>query len=204
MKKYSSAAVWIVCSVMLILAAVTMWQTGKSSNEIAYSSFQQKWSANEIESLVVRDDNTIEGKTRDNKSFTTYAPSDFIQSLLESQPKNDVKVVFNKPSSNVTWVATLIPSILLVVVFLVFLFIFTQQSQGGSGRGVMNFGKSKAKMATPENQTVTFSDVAGADEEKAELEEIVDFLKTPSKYVQMGARIPKGVLLVGPPGTGLY
>ena len=202
MKKYSSAAVWIVCSVMLILAAVTMWQTGKSSNEIAYSSFQQKWSANEIESLVVRDDNTIEGKTRDNKSFTTYAPSDFIQSLLESQPKNDVKVVFNKPSSNVTWVATLIPSILLVVVFLVFLFIFTQQSQGGSGRGVMNFGKSKAKMATPENQTVTFSDVAGADEEKAELEEIVDFLKTPSKYVQMGARIPKGVLLVGPPGTG--
>lgn len=202
MKKYSSAAVWIVCSVMLILAAVTMWQTGKNSNEIAYSAFQQKWTSNEVESIVVREDNTIEGKTRDNKSFTTYAPSEFVNSLLENQPKNDVKIVFNKPSNNTAWIATLIPSVLLVVVVLIFLFIFTQQSQGGGGRGVMNFGKSKAKMATPESQTVTFSDVAGADEEKAELEEIVDFLKAPSKYVQMGARIPKGVLLVGPPGTG--
>ena len=202
MKKYSSAAVWIVCSVMLILAAVTMWQTGKNSNEIAYSAFEQKWTSNEVESIVVREDNTIEGKTRDNKSFTTYAPSEFVNSLLENQPKNDVKIVFNKPSNNTAWIATLIPSVLLVVVVLIFLFIFTQQSQGGGGRGVMNFGKSKAKMATPESQTVTFSDVAGADEEKAELEEIVDFLKAPSKYVQMGARIPKGVLLVGPPGTG--
>lgn len=66
----------------------------------------------------------------------------------------------------------------------------------------MNFGKSKAKMVTPDTQTVTFEDIAGADEEKAELEEIVDFLRLPSKYIQIGARIPKGVLLVGPPGTG--
>ena len=83
------------------------------------------------------------------------------------------------------------------------MFMMTQQSQGGGGgRGVMNFGKSKAKMMTPDSQTVTFDDVAGADEEKAELEEIVDFLKMPAKYIQMGARIPKGILLVGPPGTG--
>lgn len=204
MKKYSSAAVWIVCSVMLILAALTMWQTGKGSNDIAYSAFEQKWSANQIESIVIKEDKmTIEGMTTDNKTFITYAPSEFINSLMKDQPKADVKVVFDKPSNNSAWIATLIPSILLVVVFLVFLFIFTQQSQGGgSGRGVMNFGKSKAKMATPESQTVTFADVAGADEEKAELEEIVDFLKTPARYVQMGARIPKGVLLVGPPGTG--
>ena len=81
--------------------------------------------------------------------------------------------------------------------------MFTQQSQNsGSGRGVMNFGKSKAKLANPDAQKITFKDVAGADEEKAELEEIVDFLKSPGKYIEMGARIPKGVLLVGPPGTG--
>lgn len=204
MKKYSSAAVWIVCSVMLVLAAVTMWETGKGSNEIAYSAFEQKWNANEIESIIVKEDKmTIEGKTTDNKTFSTNVPSEIFSSLMKENPKADVKVVFAKPSNNSAWIATLVPSILLVVIFLVFLFIFTQQSQGGGGgRGVMNFGKSKAKMAAPESQTVTFADVAGADEEKAELEEIVDFLKTPSKYVQMGARIPKGVLLVGPPGTG--
>jgi ATP-dependent metalloprotease FtsH len=204
MKKYSSAAVWIVCSVMLILAAVTIWQTGNSSSDMAYSAFVQKWNANEIESVIIKSDSmTIEGRTTDNKTFTTIAPSGIVNSLLENQPKSDVKVVFEKPSNNATWIATLLPFIVMAVFLFIFLFIFTQQSQGGgSGRGVMNFGKSKAKMVMPESQTVTFEDIAGADEEKAELEEIVDFLKLPARYMQMGARIPKGVLLVGPPGTG--
>lgn len=204
MKKYSSAAVWIVCSVMLILAAVTMYQTGKGSSDMAYSAFVQKWNANEIESIVVKEDSmTIEGRTTDSKTFTTYAPSELVGSLMEKQPKSDVKVTFEKPSNNATWIATLLPFILMAVMIFIFLFIFTQQSQGGGGgRGVMNFGKSKAKMVTPDTQTVTFNDIAGADEEKAELEEIVDFLKLPAKYIKMGARIPKGVLLVGPPGTG--
>lgn len=93
--------------------------------------------------------------------------------------------------------------VMMAVLFFGFMFIMTQQSQGGGGgRGVMNFGKSKAKVVNPESQKVTFEDVAGADEEKAELEEIVDFLKLPARYTEMGARIPKGVLLVGPPGTG--
>ena len=204
MKKYSSAAVWIVCSVMLVLAALTMWQTGKGTSDIAYSAFIQKWDANEIESVIIKEDSmTIEGKTTDNKAFITYAPSELVSSLIENQPKSDVKVVFQKPSNNATWIATLLPFIFMAVIIFIFLFIFTQQSQsGGSGRGVMNFGKNKAKMVAPESQTITFNDVAGADEEKAELEEIVDFLKLPARYLQMGARIPKGVLLVGPPGTG--
>jgi cell division protease FtsH len=181
-----------------------MWQTGKGSNEITYSSFIQKWNSNEIESILVKEDSmTIEGKTTDNKSFVTIAPGELVSSLIVNQPKLDVKVVFEKPSNNATWIATLLPFILMAVFIFIFLFIFTQQSQSGSGgRGVMNFGKSKAKMVTPDTQTVTFEDIAGADEEKAELEEIVEFLKLPSKYIQIGARIPKGVLLVGPPGTG--
>ncbi|MCE5220276.1 MAG: ATP-dependent zinc metalloprotease FtsH [Clostridium sp.] len=204
MKKYSSAAVWIVCSVMLVLAAVTMWQTGKNSSDIAYSAFIQKWNANEIESVVIKEDSmTIEGKTTDNKAFVAIVPRELVSSLIESQPKPNVQVVFEKPSNNATWIATLLPVIFMAVIIFIFLFLFTQQSQSGSsGRGVMNFGKSKAKMVTPESQTVTFNDVAGADEEKGELEEIVDFLKLPARYLQMGARIPKGVLLVGPPGTG--
>ena len=204
MKKYSSAAVWIVCSVMLILAAVTIWQTGNGSSDMAYSAFVQKWNANQIESVVIKSDSmTIESKTTEGKTFTTIAPSELVSSLLETQPKSEVKVIFEKPSNNATWIATLLPFVVMAVFLFIFLFIFTQQSQGGGGgRGVMNFGKSKAKMVMPESQTVTFEDIAGADEEKAELEEIVDFLKLPARYIQMGARIPKGVLLVGPPGTG--
>ena len=202
MKKYSSTAVWTVCAIMLFLAAVMMWETGKPSTDIPFNIFSQKWNADEIDSIVV-ENNKIEGKTKDNKKFSTYAPDELLTSLMENHKNPNVIVEFRAPSNNATWLATLLLFVLLAIVIFMFFFIFTQQSQGGgSGRGVMNFGKSKAKMVTPESQTVTFSDVAGADEEKAELEEIVDFLKQPSRYIQMGARIPKGVLLVGPPGTG--
>ncbi|MDU2852031.1 MAG: ATP-dependent zinc metalloprotease FtsH, partial [Clostridium sp.] len=168
-----------------------------------FSLFQEKWKSNEIESIVIRQDKMqVQGKTRDNKIFTTNAPDEMINSLLKDSPRSDVKIEYEAPSNNVAWLS-IIPVVLLVVLFLVFLFVFTQQSQsGGGGRGVMNFGKSRAKIASPDAKKVTFKDVAGADEEKAELEEIVDFLKLPAKYIEMGARIPKGVLLVGPPGTG--
>ena len=144
----------------------------------------------------------IEGKTKNNESFTTIVPSDVVASLLDEDKNNDVVINFVAPSNTGTWL-TIIPIVIMVILFLFFIFMFTQQSQNsGGGKGVMNFGKSKAKLANPDAQKITFKDVAGADEEKAELEEIVDFLKSPGKYIEMGARIPKGVLLVGPPGTG--
>ena len=204
MKKYSSAAVWIVCTVMLVLAALTMWQSEKTSNNLVYSSFVQKWNSNEIQSVVVKEDKmTVEVKTTDGKSFVSYIPSQLINSLIEKNPNQNVSVSFEAPSTNSTWIPIILPCILFAGVVLIFMFVMSQQSQGGSGgRGVMNFGKNKAKMVTPDSQSVTFDDVAGANEEKAELEEIVEFLKVPAKYIQMGARIPKGVLLVGPPGTG--
>ena len=96
----------------------------------------------------------------------------------------------------------MLPMFAMVILFVFFWVFFVQQSQGGGNR-VMSFGKSKARMASDDSKLkVRFSDVAGADEEKEELEEIVEFLKEPKKYVELGARIPKGVLLVGPPGTG--
>ena len=203
MKKYSSAAVWIVTLAVLIFASVAMWETGNKADTISYSSFQQKWTSNEISKIYVHDDKmTIDGVMNNNEKFITYVPEQILTKLIAENSKNNVKVDFEKPSNSGAWLS-LIPTVLMVVLFLVLLFVMTQQSQGGGGgRGVMNFGKNRAKVATPDSKKVTFKDVAGADEEKQELAEIVDFLKEPTRYTQMGARIPKGVLLVGPPGTG--
>ena len=204
MKKYSSATIWII-GLLLFFAIATFMIDGSSvSNRMVYSDFQQKWINDQVESVNVNSDKmTIEVTTRDENKYTVYAPSSMIEFLNEQYPKDDIKIEYVAPSNSSIWVS-LLPTIMIIILFVVFIFFFTQQSQGGgsSGRGVMNFGKSKAKMVTPDNKRVTFDDVAGADEEKAELEEIVDFLKQPARYVEMGARIPKGVLLVGPPGTG--
>lgn len=202
MKKYSSATMWILAIMLMFLAATFLLDSGNSSSKLKYSDFQQKWINGEIDSIVVDNDGiTIEGVTRDKKAFITYAPSDTLEMLMDKNPKDDISVEYEKPSSNGLLIS-LLPTIMIMVLFLVAIFIFTQQSQGGGGRGVSSFGKSRAKMVNPGDKKVTFKEVAGADEEKQELEEIVEFLKEPAKYTAMGARIPKGVLLVGPPGTG--
>lgn len=202
-KSSSSSAIWITLLVISILGFIAIYGSGNTSDAIPYSSFQQKWKSGDIDSIIIKQDKmVIQGKTTDNKSFITYAPGDAVSSLINENPQSNVRIEYSAPSNTSIWI-TVIPIVLLIGMFLVFLFIFTQQAQGGGGgRGVMNFGKSKAKITAPDAQKVTFDDVAGADEEKAELEEIVDFLKGPNKYIDMGARIPKGVLLVGPPGMG--
>ncbi len=157
-----------------------------------------------LKSFQVKDDKmTVVGTLKDGKQYETIVPSERLFQFINEHPKNgEVKEVYVKPASVPIWVQYL-PMILIVLMLLGFWFMFMQQAQGGGGnRNVMNFGKSKAKMATPDKKKVTFDDVAGADEEKEELAEIVDFLKSPKRYIDMGARIPKGVLLVGPPGTG--
>ena len=203
MKKGTNTAIYIVLILVMVLSGVAMWLSDGKSEVIPYSKFQQMWNDDEIKKVVVKEDKMIiEGVTNDDKSFTSYVPADVVSDMMFDNAKDDVTIQYSAPSNASAWLS-IIPIVILIILFLVFLFIFTQQSQGGgSGRSVMNFGKSKAKLTTPDSQKVTFKDVAGADEEKAELEEIVDFLKTPSKYIEMGARIPKGVLLFGPPGTG--
>lgn len=203
MKKYSSATVWIIAIILLFFAASFLLNGESSSDRIVFSEFQQKWINDEIESVRVDPDKMlVTGQTKDKTNFTVYAPDSMIEMLNSQYAKNDIKIEYVAPSNNSAWL-TIIPMGMIILLFVVFIFFFTQQSQGsGSGKGVMNFGKSRAKMLSPDAKKVTFDDVAGADEEKAELEEIVDFLKSPSRYIEMGARIPKGVLLVGPPGTG--
>jgi len=151
--------------------------------------------------------NTVEGKLEDGTLFTTVLPdeirgifyTEYVQELVESKQLNyDGELIPLEP-----WYVSLLPTFMILLVFGAFWFVFMQQSQGGGGGKVMSFGKSRAKMLKEdEEKLIKFPDVAGLEEEKEELQEIVDFLKNPKKYMDIGARIPTGVLLVGPPGTG--
>ncbi len=126
-----------------------------------------------------------------------------VNSIKDMVINTDIELVFNDVPKENWFLTSVLPYILVfIVVIILFSFLSNQASVGGGNNKVMNFGKSRAKMTTEENKTTTFKNVAGLDEEKDELKEIVDFLKSPKKYIQVGARIPKGVLLVGPPGTG--
>lgn len=204
MRKTSKLTVWIVVLIMIIMAAVTLYNSGDVSSTIGYSQFEQSWRDNQVATANVNvSKDLISGTMRNGSKYNVVVPTEtFNQLLTQYSSTNTAVIQFQQTNSSSAWISV-VPTILMIVVFLVFFFMIMNQSQGGGGnRGVMNFGKSKAKMAPPNSNKVTFKDVAGADEEKAELEEIVDFLKQPKKYIEMGARIPKGVLLVGPPGTG--
>ncbi len=205
MKKISNASIWVFVLIVVIFTSLTMMQGGKTNSNITFDVFQKKYIAKEVKSFQMKDDNmTIDGKYTNGTSFETVAPvARLVQFLGENPNKGDISESYTAPVSVPMWVSWL-PSILSILMLGVFWFILMQQSQGGSGgKGVMSFGKSKAKVSSPdEKKKVTFGDVAGADEEKQELSEIVDFLKAPKRYLDIGARIPKGILLVGPPGTG--
>lgn len=152
--------------------------------------------------------NTVEGELTDGRKFTAILPEEaritFYHDYVKEMVDNNEIQYEAQQVPGTPWYIELLPTIMILLVFGVFWFVFMQQSQGGGGGGrVMSFGKSKAKMVKlEEGKLVTFEEVAGLEEEKEELQEIVDFLGHPKKYVEIGARIPTGVLMVGPPGTG--
>lgn len=202
MKKKSGIVVW---AILLVFIAVYMFpKADQSSTDISFDQFQSNWTNNTITSFAVKDDQmSVSGTLKDGSTFKTIVPSARLFKFIEDNPKNPaISETYLKPSSSLVWLRIL-PNLLFVLMLVGVAFIFMKQSKGAGGNGgVMKFGKSKAKLTDPNAKKVTFNDVAGADEEKAELAEIVDFLKEPKRYIEMGARIPKGVLLVGPPGTG--
>ena len=195
-----SLSLWLAIGLIMVLVFNYFNTSSEIRKEIAYSDFIDDVKAGEIKTVVIKD-NSITGELKkDDVQFETYAPSD--PALVPLLQANGVEI-HAKPADRSPWYMTVLiswfPLILLVGIWL---FFMRQMTGGGSGGKAFSFGKSKAKLLTPDSMKVTFKDVAGIEEAKEELTEIVDFLKDPTKYQRLGGRIPKGVLLVGSPGTG--
>ncbi|MFZ5436408.1 MAG: ATP-dependent zinc metalloprotease FtsH [Bacillota bacterium] len=199
----NKAAKSILFYLLLLLLSISITNFFASRTqekvEYRYDQFMALVDSGQIESVVITEGRNVAGKLKDGTEFTTVIPDDpEVRRRIEASGI----AITHKPSPQPSYWSTLLTTVLPMVLVLGVFFFFMQQTQGG-GNKVMQFGKSRAKMHTGnEKRKVTFADVAGIDEVKEELQEIVDFLKHPKKYLEIGARIPKGVLLFGAPGTG--
>ena len=205
-KNFKAYGFYIVLLLILVLAVTYMRTNTTPTNTPVYSDLREMFQKEQVSEFVVDGLNLIV-TTKDNKKveFKLRSVDMFIMdfsTVYNKQKDEGIIKKFDFPQEfQPAWWMSMLPYLAFMVLIIIFWFFIMNQSQGGGGK-VMSFGKSKAKIATDEKRKVTFDDVAGADEEKEELKEIVDFLKEPRRFMELGARIPKGVLLVGPPGTG--
>src|SRR5579863_9274451 len=193
-------ALWVII-VLLLLALFTLFQNPgqrASSQDISFSQLLNEVDHNNVRDVVIQGPE-IHGTFTNGQSFQTYAPND--PTLVTRLYNGKVQITAKPPGDNVPWFVSLLVSWLPFIALIGVWIFLSRQMQGGAGKA-MGFGKSRAKMLTEAHGRVTFEDVAGVDEAKQDLQEIVEFLRDPGKYQRLGGRIPRGVLLVGPPGTG--
>jgi cell division protease FtsH len=193
-------ALWVII-VLLLLALFTLFQNPgqrASSQDISFSQLLSEVDQNHVRDVVIQGPD-IHGTFTNGSSFQTYAPND--PTLVKRLYDAKVNINAKAPGDNVPWFVSLLVSWLPFIALIGVWIFLSRQMQGGAGKA-MGFGKSRAKMLTEAHGRVTFEDVAGVDEAKQDLQEIVEFLRDPGKFQRLGGRIPRGVLLVGPPGTG--
>ncbi len=185
-------------SILMVLMFSMANQQPTSKDQWSYSDFVSRVESGSVTTVQIQGQK-INGTSNEGASFHTFAPrqDDTLMPLLLSK---GVAVNVEPPEEG-SWFSTFLFSWLPVIVLIAVWLFFMRQMQGGGGKA-MSFGRSRARMITQEQGKVTFEDVAGVDEAKEELQEVVDFLSNPKKFTRLGGRIPKGVLLVGPPGTG--
>jgi cell division protease FtsH len=190
-------ALWLFISLVFVLLYHLFNQPKSAQENIIYSDFVNYAEKGQIVEVTIQGE-SISGKLHDGKNFKTYAPKD--AGLMQILKDKSVRIA-SKPAEESPWYMNVliswVPMLLLIGVWI----FFMRQMQAGGGKA-MAFGKSKARLVTDKSKKVTFADVAGIDEAKAELEEVIEFLRDPKKFTRLGGRIPKGLLLVGQPGTG--
>jgi len=199
-KNIKNILLWLVIAVVLMSVFNNFGSRQATSTPLNYSQFYAKLKQGQVEKVLI-EGRTIQGETKNNEKFITYVPETDNRSLVGDLLSHGVTVTGKAPEETSIWLQIFIswfPMVLLVGVWIYLM----RQMQGGGGRGALGFGKSKARMLTEEQNKTTFADVAGVEEAKEEVGELVEFLRDPSKFQKLGGRIPKGVLLTGAPGTG--
>ncbi|CAA0305398.1 ATP-dependent zinc metalloprotease FtsH [Alteromonas mediterranea] len=191
---------WLVIAVVLMSVFQSFSPSESSRSQTDYTTFLREAEQGNIREVRINNDGEIRGTKRSGETFQTFVPY-FDDKLVSDLVKNDVRVYGEPPEEQSLLTSIFIswfPMLLLIGVWI----FFMRQMQGGGGRGAMSFGKSKARLLGEDQIKTTFADVAGCDEAKEDVSELVDFLRDPSKFQKLGGKIPKGVLMVGPPGTG--
>ncbi|MFA6711788.1 MAG: ATP-dependent zinc metalloprotease FtsH [Candidatus Caldatribacteriota bacterium] len=196
-RNFKNAGLYLLILIVAISILSSLFEPASSIKEFSYSQFLNEVEKNNVNSVTISG-NTVTGVLNDNQKFSTYLPDDpELMAILRNKNIN----VEAKPPVELSWWMRILSS-LLPMVLIIGIWIFMMRQMQGGGNKVMSFGKSQAKLQGKENPKVTFADVAGIDEAKEELQEVIDFLRNPAKFNQLGAKIPKGVLLYGPPGSG--
>ena len=197
---FRNFALWVIIFLLVVALVLLFQNPGQRSQtqDISFSQLLTDVDQGRVGDVTIAG-NEISGRYKDNRQFSTYAPND--PSLVQNLYKKNVTITAKPPSDGNSWLVTLLVNGLPLIAFIGVWIFMSRQMQGAGGKA-MGFGKSKAKLLNEAHGRVTFEDVAGVDEAKEDLEEIVEFLRDPQKFQRLGGRIPRGVLLVGPPGTG--
>jgi len=196
---------WVIIAVVLFTVFESFNPKGGHSSDLAYSSFVQNVESGNVSSATISADQpaTISGKLKDGSAFRTVAPMlGFSTNAVVKQMQDKGVEVRQDPSEGFSLIGLLISWLPILLIVGVFIWFMRQMQSGGGGRGAMSFGRSRAKLQGEDQVKINFSDVAGCDEAKEEVGELVEFLRDPSRFQKLGGKIPRGVLMVGPPGTG--